>query len=147
MTGNTDHFDSTLRAHHAAALTQVSPQVQAQLAQRRNAALRGTPARPRHGLRYAAASFAAVGALAIGLRLYAPPTPPLATATSTAVVTQNHAPIPAISGTGTGTTTAAVTAATTSTPSPSSGSNPLLEEDPSFYAWLSTSDVPQLAME
>ena len=85
MNGNTDHFDSTLRAHHAAALTQVSPQVQAQLAQRRNAALRGTPARPRHGLRYAAASFAAVGALAIGLRLYAPPTPPLATATSTAV--------------------------------------------------------------
>ena len=147
MNGNTDNFDIHLRARHAAALAQLSPQVQAQLAQRRNAALRGSGARPRHGLRYAAASFAAVGALAIGLRLYAPPTPPLATATSTAVVTQNHAPIPAISGTGTGTTTAAVTAATTSTPSPSSGSNPLLEEDPSFYAWLSTSDVPQLAME
>jgi len=62
-------FDARLRAHHEASLERLSPRVQAQLAQRRHAALRGSPAARRTGhLRFAAAGFAALCALAIGLQ-------------------------------------------------------------------------------
>ncbi|WP_374249264.1 hypothetical protein [Thermomonas sp.] len=132
MNGNPDNFDTRIRSHHAAALAHVSPQVQAQLVQRRNAALRGQPQRRSHGLRYAAASFATLGALAIGLRLYSPSTTP------TAVPATGHAALAA---------TAPAAAAARSVPAPATSSNPMLEEDPSFYAWLGTSDVRQLAME
>lgn len=66
---NNDHaFDAAIRASHQTSLDRLSPRVNAQLAQRRNAALRGQAPRRGHGLRYAAAGFAALGALAIGLQ-------------------------------------------------------------------------------
>ena len=70
-----DRFDAALRAHHVASLDRLSPRVRAQLAQRRNAALRGTPVRRGHGIRYAAAGFAALCALAIGLQFGTTPAP------------------------------------------------------------------------
>ena len=64
---NPDAFDNAARAAHAASLQHLSPQVQAQLAQRRRRALAGDPAaRPRHALRLALASLA-VGVVAFGL--------------------------------------------------------------------------------
>lgn len=66
--------DAALRAHHAASLERLSPRVLAQLAQRRNAALRGEGVRRTHGFRYAA-GFAALCALAIGLQFNTAPTP------------------------------------------------------------------------
>ena len=71
---NQRRFDMALRARHQASLERLSPRVQAQLAQRRNAALRGTPLRRTYGLRYAA-GFAALCALAIGLQFGVMPTP------------------------------------------------------------------------
>ena len=114
-------LDATLRARHAASLEHLSPRVQAQLAQRRNAALRGESARrgSRHGYRYAAAGFAAVFALMIGLR-FGPAPPNTATDAGTAMV---------------------VTAADAST------NVTMLDEDPEFYAWLASADAQQIAME
>jgi len=118
-----DRFDAAIRAHHQASLERLSPRAQAQLAQRRNTALRGEGLRRRgHGIRYAAAGFAALGALAIGLQFGTLPTttgPATATATATAI----------------GTATASTTDAT------------MLDEDPEFYAWLASSDAQQVAME
>jgi hypothetical protein len=72
----TDHaFDAAIRARHQASLDRLSPRVHAQLAQRRNAALRGQAVRRGHGLRYAAAGFAALCALAIGLQFGTLPAP------------------------------------------------------------------------
>lgn len=114
------HFDAGLRARHAEALQRLSPQVLAQLAQRRHAALRGQPpTNIRHGgLRYAIAGFAAVGALALGLQLQRPAGLPLAPAATTAAVAA-------------------------STPR----NDTLLDQDPEFYAWLASPDARQLAME
>lgn len=122
MSTQSHAFDAALRARHQAALAGISPQVRAQLAQRRTAALRGTTARRGYGLRYAAAGFATLCALAIGLRLYPQPAP---TALAPAV---------------------AIAAQPAATP-PTAPSSVLLEEDPDFYAWLGSSDVRQLAME
>ena len=68
-------FDRALRQHHAEAVERLSPRVRAQLAQRRNAALRGERVAPAHGMRYAAAGFAAICALAIGLQFGMMPAP------------------------------------------------------------------------
>lgn len=118
--GGTERFDAAIRARHAAALAHLSPRVKAQLAQRRNAALRGE-ARPTaghpHRLRFAAAGFAAVCALALGLRFY-PPSTDGAPATPQATASVQYA-----------------------------SGNAALEEDPDFYAWLGSSDAPLLAME
>lgn len=116
-------LDATLRARHAASLEHLSPRVQAQLAQRRNAALRGESARrgSRHGYRYAAAGFAAVFALMIGLRFG--PTPP-------------NAALEARPAVAAGTTAAEPSANVT-----------MLDEDPEFYAWLGADDSQQVAME
>ena len=79
-----DPFDAALRARHAAALERLSPRVQAQLAQRRNATLRGETVRGRgHGFRYVATGLAAACALALGLHFTAvpPPTPQVAATT------------------------------------------------------------------
>ena len=113
-------LDATLRARHAASLEHLSPRVQAQLAQRRNAALRGESAR-RHGYRYAAAGLAAVFALMIGLRFG--PTPP-------------NAALEARPAVAAGTTAAEPSANVT-----------MLDEDPEFYAWLGADDSQQVAME
>ena len=123
MQGGADaRFDAAVRARHATALAHLSPQVRAQLAQRRGAALRGQPPGPRqHRLRFAVAGFAALCALALGLRLYPQSQSPQAVPATAAVP---------------------VTAAASNT----GGSLPL-DEDPAFYAWLGSADAPRLAME
>lgn len=85
-------FDGGLRARHEASLHSLSPRVRAQLAQRRNAALRGEGVRRGHGFRFAAASFAALCALAIGLQFGTTPTPTTpASTTSTATASTSDA--------------------------------------------------------
>ena len=117
-----DHarFDLALQGHHAAALAQLSPQVRAELAKRRIAANRTEGARSRHGVRYAAAAFATLCALAIGLQLR-PATLPGHVASADATI-------------------AIVAAAGRS-------DSTMLDEDPEFYAWLASSDAQQIAME
>lgn len=115
----TNRFDASLRGHHTASLQQLSPRVRAQLAQRRHAALRGTPAIGRHRFGYAAAGFAALCALAIGLQFRNPPS--------------------------TGATPTSVIAA--ATPNPVRADSTMLDQDPDFYAWLASSDAMQVAME
>lgn len=117
MNANDHSFDAAIRASHQASLDQLSPRVRAQLAQRRNAALRGQAARRGHGLRYAAAGFAALCALAIGLQQFGSLPAPVA---------------PAVS-------------APQASASPSVGT--MLDEDPEFYAWLASSDAQRVAME
>jgi len=120
-TQHADAFDAAMRAQHAAALAHLSPRVRAQLAQRRNAALRGEArTRSAHPLRFAVAGVAAVCALAVGLRLSLPTSPTPAS-------------------------TASMPALAQATPPPG-GSMPL-DEDPDFYAWLGSADAPRLAME
>ena len=112
-----DRFDAALRARHQASLDRLSPRASAQLAQRRNAALRGETVRRGNGFRYAAAGFAALGALAIGLQ-FGMPTAPTSTAT--------------VAGSVAASTTTAAT---------------MLDEDPEFYAWLASPDAQLVAME
>ena len=120
-TAHADAFDAALRAHHAAALAHLSPQVHAQLAQRRNAALRGEmTTRSPQRLRFAVAGVAAVCALAVGLRL-SPTTSPTPTPAPTLPVLAQA--------------------------SPTTGGTMPLDEDPDFYAWLGSADAPRLAME
>jgi hypothetical protein len=116
-------FDSAMRTHYAQAQAQVSPQVRAQLAQRRSAVLRGSTATsraPRFHLRFAAASFAAVCVLAAGLHFMQP------TATSELIIDEDLIQQTALLD---------------------STGNVSLEEDPDFYAWLGTADVQYLALE
>ncbi|MFN3311002.1 MAG: hypothetical protein ACK40R_04740 [Thermomonas sp.] len=120
-------FDAGVRARHAEALQRLSPRVQAQLAQRRNAALRGQPAAARrsHRLHYATAGLATLCALALGLHFQPPPSEApgalLPAATTAAVAASPHK----------------------ATRAPST----LLDEDPEFYAWLGSSDARRVAME
>ena len=114
-----NHFDAAVRAQHAISLERLSPRVRAQLSQRRNAALRGDTVRRGHGFRYAAAGFAALCALAIGLQFGNMPTPDTSTPASSSAAT-----------------------ASTTTPVAT-----MLDEDPEFYAWLASSDAQLVAME
>ena len=113
-----DRFDHAVRRRHAESVERVSPQVRAQLAQRRNAAMRGEVAHRGHGLRVGIAAFATLCALAIGLQL------------RPAAVPGSVAPVQA--------TVAAVAGRTHGT---------MLDEDPEFYAWLASTDAQQVAME
>ena len=115
----TSRFDHALRGHHDASLQALSPRVRAQLVQRRHAALRGATATRSHRFGYAAAGFAALCALAIGLQFRDLPTP--ASMPTTTVATASAAPVRAAST--------------------------MLDEDPDFYAWLASSDAMQVAME
>ncbi|QIL21311.1 hypothetical protein [Thermomonas sp. HDW16] len=117
MNSNDNKFDDALRAHHDTSLERLSPRTRAQLAQRRNAALRGERVRHGHGLRYAAAGFAALGALAIGLQFGTVQAPTTSTPVAGNVVSST-APVAT-----------------------------MLDEDPEFYAWLASSDAQRLAME
>jgi len=115
-------LDAVVRARHADALARVSPRLQAQLAQRSNAVLRGATRQPSHGLRNAALAFAALGALALGLRFqFAPDAVPTAPAAAPAGFASARAG------------TAAVGVA--------------LDQDPDFYVWLGASDSDRLAVE
>ena len=111
-------FDRALRQHHVEAVERLSPRVRAQLAQRRNAALRGERVAPAYRMRYAAAGFAAICALAIGLQFGLMPS------TSSPATTTGIASV--------------ATGATDTT---------MLDEDPEFYAWLASADAQQIAME
>lgn len=119
MNDESSRFDAVLRGHHQVSLQQLSPKVRAQLAQRRHAALRGESPQRSHRLGYAAAGFAALCALAIGLQFRTPPTPspaPDSMLVSTHVV-------------------------------PARTDSIILDQDPDFYAWLASSDALQVAME
>lgn len=73
MTGNQiSRFDAALRAHHQASLRRLSPRILAQLAQRRHAMLRGNGDSRAPRLAWAAAGFAVLCALALGLQLRGP---------------------------------------------------------------------------
>lgn len=88
-------FDAALRARHATALAQLSPRVRAQLAQRRGAALRGQRPAPRpHRLRFAMAGFAALCALALGVRLYPQGASPAAAPASTQLASSTGGSLP-----------------------------------------------------
>ncbi len=115
-----DRFDDTLRQHHAVSVARLSPQVQAQLVQRRHAAGRGHAVHRGGVLRAGAAALATLCALAIGLQ------PRTGTMPETAVPAKAMA------------SAAAGAMRTRST---------MLDEDPEFYAWLASSDAQQVAME
>jgi hypothetical protein len=112
-----DRFDAAARQQHAIATTRLSARTQAQLQQRRRAALAaqsaGQPSRRHFGWPIAA-SFAAMLALAVGLQVRQQSAP------STA------APVVADSG---------------------DNLDTVLDENPDFYVWLASSDANALAME
>ncbi len=112
-------FDGSLRGHHEASLQQLSPRVLAQLAQRRNSALRGAPASRGHRFGYAAAGLAALCAIAIGVQFRNPPSTVVPPANGIAAVTANAA----------------------------RADSTMLDQDPDFYAWLASNDASQVAME
>lgn len=122
MNDETTRFDEALRGHYHASLEQLSPRVRAQLAQRRHAALRGTAPHRSHRLGFAAAGFAALCALAIGVQFRNPPSPRAVQDTPDTLV-----------------------ASTTASPARAEGI--ILDQDPDFYAWLASSDAQQVAME
>lgn len=117
----TTRFDEALRGHHRESLQQVSPRVHAQLAQYRHAALRGASPHRKHrlGLGFAAAGFAALCALAIGVQFRKPPA-------------QTLAPTEAVA---------------TTNATPARADTTMLDQDPDFYAWLASPDAMQVAME
>lgn len=119
MNDETSRLDAAVRGHHQVSLQQLSPKVRAQLAQRRHAALLGTAPQRSHRLGYAAAGFAALCALAIGLQFRGPPTP--SPARDTMLVSTKAIPVRTDSI--------------------------ILDQDPDFYAWLASSDAMQVAME
>lgn len=86
QTPHDDALDAAARRAHAASLEHLSPRVQAQLAQRRRAALAGARPRPMlRGLQWLAGGVAAVGALALGLQLMRTPEVPAAPASVASV--------------------------------------------------------------
>ena len=119
MSDETNRFDEAVRGHHRASLAALSPKVRAQLAQRRHASISGTSPQRSHRLGFAAAGFAALCALAIGVQFRAPPTP----------------------------SSAADTMLASTTSAPSRADSIILDQDPDFYAWLASSDAMQVAME
>ena len=89
-----DALDAVARRAHAASLERLSPRVQAQLAQRRRAALAGARPRPMlRGLQWLAGGVAAAGALALGLQLMRAPEAPLAPATVASTLPSLEAPV------------------------------------------------------
>lgn len=114
-----DAFDHRMRQLHGASLDALSPRVQAQLAQRRRAALAGSPPpSPRARLAWAtAAASAFVLVFALQVR------PPSETAAG-------NAP--------------RAVAAVQDAPADTGG---LLAEDPDFYLWLASGDAQAYAVE
>jgi hypothetical protein len=119
--GHDERFDAAMRAHHGNAVAGVSPRMQAQLHQRRRAALaanaRPAPAVKRFGWPLAA-SFAALFAVAIGLQV------------------RQDLFMPHVA-------TGAAMAAGDS----DDDVDTILDENPDFYLWLDSSDARTLAME
>ena len=119
MNDETPRLDVALRGHHQVSLQQLSPQVRAQLAQRRHATLRGKSPQPSHRLTYAVTGFAALFALALGVQFREPPP-------------AYRSPVSDVAS-----------AAAVSTPANSL----ILDQDPDFYAWLASPDAMQVAVE
>jgi len=118
---NERDFDATMRQRHATAVAQVSAATQAQLHQRRRAAL--APSRAAGLRRYGwagAASFALLLALAVALPW------------------QRQASSPASSG---------AVVASTALDGGDAGADNVLDENPDFYLWLGSADAQTLAME
>lgn len=110
-------FERALRERHAEAVARISPQMRAQLAQRRHAALRGGAAiRARPGLRPLAVGLAMAGVVAMGLRWMSP-------------------------------TEVALPASGIAAAAPQQAPHTILDEDPEFYTWLASADGQLLALE
>ena len=114
-------FDRTMRAVHADAAAHVSAATMAQLHRRRHAALSQAPARTSRGWSLAAAGFASLLVVALGvgfaLRPGSEPVPPPATVVSTNADADLDDAIT------------------------------VLDENPDFYVWLASGDADLLAME
>lgn len=118
-----DRFDAAMRQRHADAATRLSARTQAQLRQRRSAALSGqASALPilRRAAWPLAASLAALAVIAVGMQLQKPPPPVPPRAHLAATPAQDARPGDAGS---------------------------VLDETPDFYLWLASSDARTLAME
>jgi len=112
-------FDEAMRRVHADAVDHVSAATMAQLHRRRHAALSRAPARAPGRWPLAAAGFASVLVVAVGLGFALRPGAP--------------APVPAMAaGADAGEFEEVVTA---------------LDENPDFYVWLASGDADLLAME
>ena len=120
MTHHDDAFDRHARQLHAASLQALSPRVQAQLAQRRRAALAGGPRAPAARARWGwlGGAMATAGVLVVALQLRPPVEAPATAAQAIAMVQQ--------------------------APSDPGG---LLAEDPDFYLWLASGDAQAYAVE
>ncbi|WP_133479001.1 hypothetical protein [Cognatilysobacter segetis] len=114
-----DGFDARLRGVHAQSLDQLSPRVQAQLAQRRRAALQGAAPRRSHGLLPWAGMATAGLALALVVQLRPPASAPSV---------QTHVATSARPAAAVDTRMAARTDVDAIAPD--------LSEDPEFYLWL-----------
>lgn len=127
-----DAFDARARAVHAASLEQLSPRVQAQLAQRRRAALQGAPQRVGRGLLPWAGVATAGLALALVVQLAPPSTVPRA---PSGAGTSSRAAVERLPA------TAPRVAALDPSDAPRAAADaeaiaPDLSEDPEFYLWL-----------
>lgn len=120
MSHHDDAFDRRARQLHAASLHSLSPRVQAQLAQRRRAALAGPPPAPAPRARWGwlGGAMATACVLVVAFQLRPPVETPAAVPRAVAVV-QDAAPDP----------------------------GGLLAEDPDFYLWLASSDAQAYAVE
>ncbi|GAB1597120.1 hypothetical protein [Lysobacter claricitrinus] len=128
-----DAFDARARSVHAASLDRLSARVNAQLAQRRRAALEGESRRASHGvLRWAGVATAGL-ALALVVQLRPPGSGPVAPHAG-GVATRSTAVVPAAQP-----RIAAVTPSPASrlpTAADADVVAPDLSEDPEFYLWL-----------
>lgn len=128
-----DAFDLYVRDVHAQSLGHLSPRVQAQLAQRRRAALQGTPRRPSRGVLPWAGMASAGLALALVVQLRPPSMPSAGDAPTVAAASRAHGiaqPIAALQR-----PIAAVDTRTASL-ADAEAIAPDLSEDPDFYLWL-----------
>jgi hypothetical protein len=128
-------FDARVRAVHDASLERLSPRVQAQLAQRRRAALQGTHARRVRGLLPWAGVATAGLALALVVQLRPPgiaprAAPPVASATAVAPARPPAAPVRAEPARAVAVDTRMASRADADAIAPD------LTQDPEFYLWL-----------
>jgi len=119
-------FDARLRELHAQSLAQLSPRVQAQLAQRRRAALQGAPIRHRRGLLPWAGVATAGLALALVLQLR----PPTSRQADAGIAMSAARPA------ATTTRTPAAVDTRMAVRGDADAIAPDLSEDPEFYLWL-----------
>ena len=128
-----DAFDARVRAVHAQSLEQLSPRVQAQLAQRRRAAMQGAARRPSRGLLPWAGVATAGLALAMVVQLR-PPGSPVSTRVATSRPAATTPAVPAAVATQAPRLAALDPASAGAADVDTIGTD--LSEDPDFYLWL-----------